>query len=77
MPAPHAPQLTQQLELLAKEIKKLPTHEIASQLDWPNAEQQKALLIKAAEHVELAKSLLDMYHAGVMRTYNISAGDVT
>lgn len=73
--ATHAPSLMQQLKLISDEIKKLPMHEIADQLEFPNVEHQRKLLDKAAFEAEEALRHLDMYHAGVMRTYNISVGD--
>lgn len=70
----HAPSLMQQLKLISDEIKKLPTNEIPAQCEFPTAEQQKLLLTNAAFAAEEARRYLDMYHAGVMRTYNISEG---
>lgn len=73
----HAPSLIQQLHAIAEVIPKLPRHEIADQHDYPNKLQQEALLRRAAEAVIHAKWALEEYHAGVMRTYDISNIKVT
>jgi hypothetical protein len=61
---PHAPGLMQQIELIRVEVGKLPITEIVSDMLYPNATQQKALLKRAMDDLTHAIWAIEEYNGG-------------